>query len=138
MRKMPRMVRQISVSPPKTPPTIGPMLFDFGSADAGIRFDVDDGNDKSGEVLALEVRGVELIEDKLLPVLEADVVVASTAFGSAKRLSVFASLPQAMYSNDRSGPLIKSAVEQNCLDSLETLSQRSTLSLSAKLWSHQP
>jgi len=111
-RSTPSIVIQITVSPPTTHPTIGTMLVDFCSEAGAVGFDVDDGKVKSDKILALEVRGVvlwiaefaggdvEATEEMLLLVLEADVVVASTAFGTARRLSVLALFPQAMYSND--------------------------------------
>jgi hypothetical protein len=42
------------------------------------------------------------------------VVVATVVFGTGKSLAVVASAPQAMYSKDWSGPLMRSTVEQNC------------------------
>ena len=110
MKKTPRMVKQITVSPPKTPPTIGPMLFGLCSEDSGVGFDVDGGNEAPDRTLALE--GAVVVEDggievcvagvKLSkgPLRSVDVVVATASFGVTKMLSVFGSLPQAMYDND--------------------------------------
>jgi hypothetical protein len=104
------MVRQITASPPTTPPTMAPIGVDICSEGAGIRFDVDDGDgddkfprlpelgervvdDGVSDVVGFEVR----LAGVVLPAeLEADVLVASTVFGPAKRLSVAALFPQAM------------------------------------------
>jgi hypothetical protein len=106
------MVKQITASPPTTPPTIGPMFVDFCSEGWAVEFGIDDDRGNSGKILALEVGGVEIWiaefvgcevespEEILLVVLETDVVVASTVFGTARRLSVLALFPQAMYSKD--------------------------------------
>ena len=127
MSKIPRMVKHITVSPPMTPPTMGPIFVDFCSEGAGVELDIDDGRILPFDTRRVELcvavvagGGFEVAKEALLSVLEADVVVAFTVFGTAKRLSTAAVSPQAMYSNDWSGPLIKSAVEQNCLESLSS------------------
>ena len=101
------MGKHITVSPPMTPPTIGPIFVDFCSVGAGVEPGVDDGRilpigSRTVELCASDVVGgwVEVAKEALLSVLEADVVVASTVFGTAKRLSTAAVSPQAMYSND--------------------------------------
>jgi hypothetical protein len=95
-----------------TPPTMALMFVDFCSEGPGVEFDVDDGVNKLDKTLELEARGLDvcsidlvvckvgLAEEVLRTELEADVVVASTAFGTARRLSVPALSEQAMYSND--------------------------------------
>jgi hypothetical protein len=108
MSKTPRMVRQITVRPPIMPPIMAPMGVDFRPGGVGVGFVVDDGN-MFDKVLELGVRGVDvgvadpvdckevwLAEYVLRAELEVDVVVASTVFGTAKRLSVAALSPQAM------------------------------------------
>jgi hypothetical protein len=96
------MVKHITVSPPMTPPTIGPIFVDFCSVGAGVEPGVDDGRilpigSRTVELCASDVVGgwVEVAKEALL-----SVVVASTVFGTAKRLSTAAVSPQAMYSND--------------------------------------
>ena len=60
MSKTPITVKQITVRPPTTSPTMGPMLVDFCFEEAGIGFDVaiDDGDDGFGKVLKLEASDV--------------------------------------------------------------------------------
>jgi len=86
------------------------MLFGLCSEDSGVGFDVDGGNEAPDRTLALE--GAVVVEDggievcvagvKLSkgPLRSVDVVVATASFGVTKMLSVFGSLPQAMYDND--------------------------------------
>jgi hypothetical protein len=119
MSTIPRMVRQITVRPPITPPTIGPTFTGsgleeagFGSAvedmdeevkvglelDAGIELDAD--MEDASATVAI-VREAGLFKDMLGMEEELDgVVVAFAAFGVGKYLTVRASAPQAMYSKD--------------------------------------
>ena len=107
------MVKQITVSPPITPPTIAPVFVGFCPGSAGVEFEVDDAGNKLDRMLelkavAMDVSVVETVgckvelDEEALPrtELEIEVVVASTTFGTAKRRSVLACAPQAMYSND--------------------------------------
>jgi hypothetical protein len=108
MSKTPRTVRQITIRPPITPPTMGPMFVELPPVGAGVELDVDNGNGTSEKVVELKVKGVDvgvidvdgcgvgLAEEVLRIELEVDVVVASTVFGTANRLSVAARFPQAM------------------------------------------
>jgi hypothetical protein len=122
MSTTPRIVKHITVSPPIIPPTMGPIFVDFCSGGAGIELGVDDGTTLPLEERRFElcVADVGVVKDALLSALDTDVVIASTVFGTAKRLSTVAVSPQATYSNDWSGPLIKIAVEQNCMGSLSS------------------
>lgn len=80
------------------------MLFDLCSEDPGVGFDVDGGNETLGRILALEGKGVEVcvagVELPKSTLRSVDVVIATATFDFTKTLSVFASLPQAMYEND--------------------------------------
>jgi hypothetical protein len=96
MRKTPRTVKQITVSPPKIPPTIGPILFKLWSEGPGVEAGVDGNSGKPDKTPALEVGGAELSAGTLRSV---DVVSTAT-FGSSRMVSVLATFPQAMYSND--------------------------------------
>ena len=114
------------------PPTIAPMFADFCSDDASVGPEAEDGEELlSDEMLGLERIGADDIASddvgcemdltrELQDVsMELEVVDASTAFGTARRVSVPAFLPQAIYSYSWSGPLTKRTVEQDCADSLK-------------------
>jgi hypothetical protein len=88
---------------------MAPMFVEPCSGGTGIEFDVGDGNDVPNGTSELEAGGsdvcmisgvVALAKEVLREDLEVDVVVASTALGTARRRSVTAFAPQAMYSND--------------------------------------
>jgi hypothetical protein len=109
------MVRQMTISPPMTPPTMAPMFVDFCEEDTAGRSGIGDGDEKPAEVLRGEPKegdccvaiGIDcetkLAEETLdiaLGVDVVDVVDASTLFGTGSRVCVPACLPQAMYSYD--------------------------------------
>lgn len=113
MSTIPRMVRQITVRPPTAPPTIGPIFVGSCLEEAGIESDVEDVNEEFTKVLELDAgtedvsttvavgRESGVVRELLIIEIElSSVVVAATAFGTGKSLSVRASAPQAMYSKD--------------------------------------
>lgn len=121
MKKTPKIVAQMIESPPRTPPTIAPILFDPFSEDAAI----EDVGDDAGDSLGVDSTGVDACASKDVGCeveSELGVVAASTLLGVAKKLSVTAFGPQAMYSNECwPASLINSTVEQYCSDGLEIL-----------------
>jgi hypothetical protein len=107
------MVKQITVRPPMAPPTIAPRFLDSCLEEAGIGPDVEDMTEEITTVLELDAgtddvsttvavgREAGLVKELLGIEVELDgVVVASTAFGAGKSLSVRAAAPQAIYSKD--------------------------------------
>lgn len=101
------MVKQMTTSPATAPPTIAPTLIDFGSEGAFVDSNVPAGGE-TAEVCRLETREggicvsveVDLVGEALNVVLDLDVVDACTVFGTANKVSVFPSFPQAIYSYD--------------------------------------
>jgi hypothetical protein len=113
MSTIPRMVKQITVRPPMTPPTIAPRFVGSCLEEVGIGPDVEDMSEEITTELELDAdtedvsttvavgREAGLVKELLGAEVELDgVVVASAAFGAGKSLSVRASAPQAMYSKD--------------------------------------
>lgn len=116
MSTIPRIVKQITVSPPMAPPTIAPRFIGSCLEEAGIGSDVGDVDEKlvtelepdaGTEAVSATVaigRTAGLVKD--LPGAEVELdgggggVVVSAAFGDGRSLSVLASAPQAMYSKD--------------------------------------
>lgn len=102
MRRAPNIVKQTTVSPPTAPPTIAPTFVNFGCGGEAVKSGVEAGGETAG-VLRLETReGVDCIsvEVDLTVSLDLDVVDACTVLGTASKMSVFPSFPQAIYSYD--------------------------------------
>lgn len=119
----------MTVSPATAPPTIAPTFVDLDSDGAAVGFGFEAMEDPAGVLRLVTRDGIIWISDEvdldgeLLDVaLDFDVVDACTVFGTASKVSIFASFPQAMYSNDWFGPLNNNTVEQNWLCSLESFS----------------
>jgi hypothetical protein len=133
------MVKQITIRPPRAPPTIAPVFIGCCWVEAGIGPDVED---TSAEVIpGLELdAGMEVVPPALAVACEVElerellgtdeggdgVVVATAALGTGKSVWVVASAPQAMYSKDWSEPWISTTVEQNWDCSLLIFSSRNT------------
>lgn len=95
-----------------TPPTIAPVLEDRCSKSADDEFNVGDVETKPVEIAELGAEALDICANDVVGCetvlatvalseeLEPDLVIASTMFGIAKRISVLASGPQAIYSND--------------------------------------
>ena len=125
------MVKQITTRLPMTPPTIAPRFIASCLEEVGVEFitalELDEDTEDVSTTVAIRCEA-ELVKELLGREADLDgVVVASTAFGTGKSLSVRACAPQAMYSKDWSGPLISSKVEQNCERSLIILSSKKTI-----------
>ncbi|KAF2134077.1 hypothetical protein P153DRAFT_381249 [Dothidotthia symphoricarpi CBS 119687] len=108
MSTIPRMVKQITVSPPMAPPTIGPRFIGSWLEEVGIGPDVDEefitelerdaGTENVSTTVAFGCEA-ELVKELLGTEVGLDgVVVASAAFGTGRSVSVRVSAPQAMYS----------------------------------------
>lgn len=114
MMKTPRIVAQITTIPAIVPPTIAPIFVCFESGDVGAEVVVDD--DVARGVMALERVGLVFADEDTKAkgvndcvcfeaasseeVLDGVVVVASIAFGTARRLSTANLEPHAIYSKD--------------------------------------
>lgn len=115
---MPRTVKHMTARPPIAPPTIAARFNGFPPKAGGIGLDVEDANkefttlleprldadiDKTLVSVTVAV-GLEagLVDELLSEEKELDsvVVVTTAVFGAGKSLSVRASAPHAMYSND--------------------------------------
>jgi hypothetical protein len=101
MKMIPTMVKQITVMPPITPPIIAPRFTDFCLEDVDIGLNIAGTCKELVADTADDVWAAEMPSEMVGKEVETDgVVFASAVFGNRNNVSVRASDPQAIYSND--------------------------------------